>query len=138
MPAVVFLDAPCRSQELLTLKWLLRSSGYEIASTWHDAPPASSLTPQPHWNRMRMEEMTPFDTLVVLRRDHEEIPAQLALAAGFATARRLQVIWIGVPLEPLSQFRNVHCFPDLEAFQKHLFLEKKTRAESPAGARLVA
>jgi hypothetical protein len=138
MLALVFLEAPCRSQELLTLKWVLRSSGYEIASTWHDASPASSLTPQPHWNRTRMEEMTPFDTLVVLRRDYEEIPAQLGLAVGFAAARRLKVIWIGAPLEPLSQFRNVHVFPNLDAFQKHLLVEKKTDAESPAPDRLVA
>jgi hypothetical protein len=139
MPAaVVFLEAPGRSQELLTLKWLLRSSDYEIASTWHDASPAASLGPQAHWGRLRMEEMRPFDTLVVLRRDDEEIPAQLGLTVGFAAARRLEVIWIGVPLEPLSQFRNVHCFPNLEAFQKHLLLEKKTRSESSVRARLVA
>ncbi len=138
MRPVVFLEAPCRSQELLTLKWLLRSSGCEIASTWHDASPAAALTPQAHWTRARMEEMRPFDTLVVLRRDHEEIPARLGLAVGFAAARRLEVIWIGVPLEPLSEFQNVHSFPTVEAFQKHLLLEKNTRAESPARARLAA
>lgn len=138
MAPVVFLEAPCRSQELLTLKWLLRSSGYEIASTWHDASPAASLTPQAHWSRVRMEEMAPLDTLVVLRRDHEEIPAPLGLAVGFAAARGLEVIWIGVPLEPLSQFRNVHSFLNLEAFQKHLLLEKNTRPGSPARARLAA
>ena len=57
-----------------------------------------------------MEEMTLFDTLIILRRDHEEIPAQLGLAVGFAIARRLEVIWIGVPLERLSQFPNVPQF----------------------------
>lgn len=85
-----------------------------------------------------MEEMTPFDTLVVLHRDHEEMPAELGLVVGFAVARRLEVIWIGVPLEPLCQFRNVHCFASVEAFQKHLLLEEKTRAESQVRARLVA
>jgi hypothetical protein len=120
MSGVAFLEAPCRTQELLTLKWLLRSSGYEIGSTWHDASPAAFLTPQPHWTRARMEEITPFDTLFVLPRDHEEIPAELALAVGFAAARRVEVIWIGMPPEPLYQFRNVHCFSDLEAFEKHL------------------
>jgi len=137
MPAVAFLEAPGRSQELITLKWVLRSSKYEVASTWHDAPPASSAHPT-HWTRTRMEELTPFDTLVVLCRDHEDIPAELGLAVGFAIARRLEVIWIGMPLEPLSQFPNVHCFPSVEAFRKHLLLEKTTRAESPARARLVA
>jgi hypothetical protein len=82
--------------------------------------------------------MTPFDSLVVLRRDHEEIPAQLALAVGFAAARKLEVIWIGMPFETLSQFRNVHCFPNLEAFQKHLLVEKNTRSESLVAGRLAA
>jgi hypothetical protein len=135
MLGVVFLEAPSRSQELLTLKWLLRSSGYEIASNWHEA---SSADPQTHWTRTRIEEVTPFDTLVVLRRDHEEIPAELALAVGFAAARKLEVIWIGVPLEPLRQFRNVNCFQNLGAFQKHLLREKNTPGESPKRARLVA
>ena len=138
MPAIAFLEAPCRSQELITLKWVLRSSRYEIASTWHDASSAASVAPQAHWTRARMEEMTPFDTLVVLCRDHEEIPAELGLAVGFAIARSLKVIWIGTPLEPLSQFRNVHCFPSVEAFERNLLLEEKTRAESPERARLVA
>ena len=135
MSTVVFLEAPGHSQDLLTLKWLLRSSDYEIASTWHDASPAASLTSQAHWGGARVEEMRPCDTLVVLRHDDEEVPAQLGLAVGFAAARGLEVIWIGVPLDPLSQFRNVHCFPNLDTFQKHLLLEKKTRAESPAPAR---
>jgi hypothetical protein len=138
MSGIVFLEAPCRSQELLTLKWLLRGSGYEIGSTWHDASSAAFLSPQPHWTRVQMEDMTPFDTLVVLRHDHEEIPAELALAVGFAAARRVEVIWIGMPLEPLCQFRNVHCFPNLEGFEKHLLLEKSLRGESPARARPAA
>ena len=138
MAPVVFLEAPCRSQELLSLKWLLRSAGYEIASTWHDAPTATSLTHPAHWNGTRMEQMKPFDTLVVLRLDDEEIPGPLGLAVGFAAARRLEIIWIGVPFEPLSQFRNVHSFPNVEAFQKHLLLEKSTRGESQARARPAA
>lgn len=129
MGAVAFLDAPCRSQELISLKWVLRSFRYEIASTWHDASSTASFAPQAHWTRARMEEMTPFDTLVVLCRDHEEIPIQLGLAVGFALARSVEVFWIGVLLEPLSQFRNVHCFPSVEAFEKHLLLEQKTRPE---------
>ena len=138
MAAVAFLEAPCRSQELITLKWVLRSSGYEIASTWHDVTPAASFAPEVHWTYAQMEQMTPFDTLVISRRDQEEIPAQLGLTVGFAIARNLEVIWIGTPLEPLSQFRNVYCFPSVEAFQRHLLLEEKTRAESPARARLAA
>jgi hypothetical protein len=138
MPAVVFLEAPSRSQELLSLKWLLRSSGYEIASTWHEASATASTTSQPHCTHTGIEETTPFDTLVVLRRDHEEISAELALAVGFAAACKLEVIWIGVPLEPLRQFPNVNCFPNLGAFQKHLLLEKNTLAESAKSARLVA
>jgi hypothetical protein len=137
MPAVVFLEAPCRSQDLVTLKWVLRSSGYEIASTWHDASPTVSLTAEEHWTRTRMEEMRAFDTLVVLRRDEEEIPAQLGLTVGYAAARGLEVIWIGVPLEPLNQFRNVRCFPNVEVFRKHLSFEKDAETERPA-ARLVA
>lgn len=137
MPRVAFLEAPVRSQELITLKWVLRSSKYEIASIWHEASPAASFAPQAHWTRARMEQMMPFDTLVVLCRDCE-IPAQLALAVGFAIARSLAVIWIGLPPEPLTQFRNVHCFPSVEKFRRHLLFEEKTRAESPARAPLVA
>jgi hypothetical protein len=36
VPTTVYLEAPTRTQDLLTLKWLLKSSGCIVASTRHD------------------------------------------------------------------------------------------------------
>lgn len=32
----VYLEAPERTQDLLNIKWALRSAAYAIGSTWHD------------------------------------------------------------------------------------------------------
>jgi hypothetical protein len=45
-----------------------------------------------------------------------EIPLQLAVLAGFALARGLQVIWIGSPAQILSDFRTVQHFRTIEEF----------------------
>jgi len=127
MLPVAFLEAPALTQDLLTLKWLLRSSGYELASTWHETSPIASVKASAHWTRARMEEIRSFDTLVVLRHDQEQVPAELALGVGFAVARKVNVIWIGVPFESLSQFGNVQCFATLEEFKKYLAFEKHSQ-----------
>ena len=131
MLPTAFLEAPAVTQDLLTLKWLLRSAGYKLASTWHEASPIASIKSSAHWTRARMEEINSFDTLVVLRHDQEEVPAELALGVGFAVARKVNVIWIGVPIESLGQFGNVDCFSTLEEFKKYLALEKHSQPKSP-------
>jgi len=122
MPSTVYLEAPAKTQDLLTLKWLLRSSGCKIVSTWHDEPllPANGLRSHLTWPRL--EELKLCDTLVVVCGDIEEIPLELAIITGFATAHNLRVIWIGLPLEPLDHCRNVHFFPTLEEFREQLGL----------------
>src|SRR5689334_17891582 len=49
MPRTVYLEAPAKSQHLLTTKWTLRSCGYVIASTWHEESRLASSGPQSHW-----------------------------------------------------------------------------------------
>jgi len=127
MHSPVFLEAPSRSQDLVTLKWMLRSAGYRVASTWHDSPPPLF---DGHWKSLPIDEMKPLDTLVVLRQAEEAIPGQLGLLAGFALARGVQVIWIGEPIEPLNQLPNVRCFPSLETFRRQLAFEKEVPVES--------
>ncbi len=39
----VYLEAPELTQDLLNIKWALRSAGYTIASTWHDTRPIGHI-----------------------------------------------------------------------------------------------
>jgi hypothetical protein len=47
----VYLEAPKRTQDLLNVKWALRSAGYSIGSGWHDAEAGvPNLGSEHHWN----------------------------------------------------------------------------------------
>ena len=114
---IFYLEAPARTQDLLDIKWTLRAAGYAIGSTWHEGEAASSaLVFQNHWNASRMEELRICDSLVVICGTRGEIPLLLAVVAGFALARGLQVIWIGSPAQILSDFRTVQHFRTVEEF----------------------
>ena len=87
MPPTVYLEAPARTQDLLTLKWMLRSLGCVVASTWHDEPMLAATGLRSHWAWPRLDEMKSCDTLVVVRGEEDEIPTELAVIVGFAVAR---------------------------------------------------
>jgi hypothetical protein len=112
----VYLEASKRTQDLLNIKWMLRSAGYAIGSTWHEEQPGS-LAPREHWNR-DVEQLQFCDGLVVICPAEDASAAELALMAGFALARGLQVTWIGAPLRSLAGFKAVEQFNTVEDYRK--------------------
>lgn len=63
----VYLEAPERTQDLLNLKWTLRSAGYTIGSTWHEGEAITSLLPfRDHWNATSVGQLQICDSLVVI------------------------------------------------------------------------
>jgi hypothetical protein len=50
----VYLEAPKRTQDLLSIKCALRSAGYSSGSSWHDPEAgAPHLGSEHHWNAKR-------------------------------------------------------------------------------------
>ena len=122
MPVKVYLEAAARTQELLTVKWTLRSFGYTIASTWHEEPLVSASTQQSHSSRQRLDELKSCD-LVVIVRGTEELPMDVAVTLGFAAARNLQVICIGGSVD-LPVVARTRYFPSIEEFRReHEYLD---------------
>jgi hypothetical protein len=64
---MVYLEAPKRTQDLLNIKSALRSAGYSIGSSWHDAEAgAPHLGSEHHWNAKSVEQLQVCDSLVVI------------------------------------------------------------------------
>jgi hypothetical protein len=119
MPSkTVYLEAANRTQDLLNVKWLLRSAGYCIASTWHEAQ--RPVPTEDHWNVTGLEQLQICDSLVVLCAEKGAVAPELAMMAGFALARGITVCWIGPTLRALCDFRAVRQFKTLREFQKQL------------------
>ena len=118
MRHTIYLEAPARSQDLLTTKWMLRSCGYVIGSTWHDEPTLAANGGPSHWDCARLEELKRCDTLVVVRGDDRDLPPGLAFLVGFAAARNLRVIWLGVPANLPGGLRTVQFVSTLDEFRK--------------------
>jgi hypothetical protein len=116
-----YLEAPGRTQELLNLKWTLLSAGFRIASTWHDSPGgASNLRSEDHWSAKGVEQLETCDSLVVIcGKDDRPVP-EMALMAGLALARGLQVVWIGPPMGGLNAFRAIRQFNSAEDYRKQI------------------
>jgi hypothetical protein len=123
MRRTAYLEAADRSQDLLTTKWILRSCGYVIKSTWHEESRLASGGPQSHWSWARLEELKVCDTLVLVRGQEKELPPELASFVGFAAARNLRVIWVGLPIDLLACFKTVQLFATLDEFRKELLRE---------------
>jgi len=126
----VYLDGPDCTQDLLDIKWSLRSAGYEIGSTWHDVEGSLSfLGSAHHWNENRVEQLQICDLLVVVCGDNEKTVLEVPMMAGFALARGLSVIWIGPPVRGLTDFRSVRHYDTAEDFRKQILLEVTTHAD---------
>jgi hypothetical protein len=122
-----YLEARSRTQDLLSLKWMLRAAGYRIGSTWHEGEASSSLGVETHWNAKRIEQLQRCDALAVICGRGEESPLQVAVLAGFAVARGLSVIWIGDRVQIMSHFETVQQFNTAEDFRKQLLLQVDLR-----------
>ena len=114
----IYLEAPGRSQDLLNVKWALRSAGYSIGSTWHEIKAPSA--PDDHWNQRSLEQLQFCDSLVVVCASNETVTPELAMMAGFALARGIRVFWIGLPIGALCDFRAVQHFNTAEDFRKQV------------------
>jgi hypothetical protein len=48
--STVYLEAPELTQDLLNIKWALRSAGYAIGSSWHERGASKSCSAsKDHW-----------------------------------------------------------------------------------------
>lgn len=117
----IYLEAPGRTQELLNIKWTLRSAGFRIGSTWHESQiSTSTLASKDHWNATSLEQLQVCDSLIVICGKGDRAIPELAMMAGLALARGLEVIWIGPPLGALSAFRGVWQFNTAEDYRKQI------------------
>jgi len=129
----VYLEAPGRTQELLNIKWTLQAAGFRIASIWHEVRGStSSLSSKDHWNATGFEQLQACDSLVVIcGKDDRGIP-EMAMMAGLALARGLQVIWIGPPVGGLNAFRAVCQFNTAEDYRKQILQQMYSQSASIA------
>jgi hypothetical protein len=116
----VYLEASERTQDLLNIKWALRSAGYTIGSTWHDLDSIAWPPFKDHWTAVAVERLQFCDSLVVICERDGHAVAELAMMAGFALARGIRVFWIGTHLGALADFPTVKHFNSPEAFQKEV------------------
>jgi hypothetical protein len=134
----VYLEAPGRTQELLNIKWTLQSAGFRIGSTWHEGQASTlALSSKDHWNAKSVEQLQDCDSLVVICGKNDRATPELAMMAGLALARGLQVIWIGPPVGGLSAFRAVWQFNTAEDYRKQILQQMYSQSASIA-ERLVA
>ena len=87
----VYLEAADRTQDLLNIKWALRSAGYSIASTWHDADATKGPASRYHWNARSLEQLKQCDCLIVICGTCSVVAPELALMAGSALACGIRV-----------------------------------------------
>jgi hypothetical protein len=118
-----YLDASDRTQDVLNIKWALRSVGYSIRSSWHDADATTAPAFKGHWNAHGIEQLRCCDLLVVICGTGGMITPELGMMAGFALARGIRVSWIGTPMAALSGFHAVSQFDSAEDFQRELLSE---------------
>jgi hypothetical protein len=137
--STVYLDAPNRTQDLLNIKWSLRSAGYVIGSTWHEGEASTSfLAAKDHWNARRVEQLLTCDLLVAIGGKSDRAMLELAMMAGVALARGLEVIWIGSAIPGLSEFRAVQQFPTAEDFRRQTVRHLYSPSRSLTGERVAA
>lgn len=133
MHHTVYLEAATKTQDVLTTKWILRSCGYVVASTWHEEPTNTSSG-----ERHRLEEMRSCDTLVVVGNGEQELAPQLAFAIGYAAARDLRIIFLGEPVDLPGCFTRVQFLATPEDLRRLLLLENAHRLRRTSETLLAA
>lgn len=113
----VYLEASEVTQDLLNIKWIFRSVGYAIGSTWHESEINKF---QDHWNARGLEQLQVCDLLVVIWGKSDRAALELGMMAAFAVARGLDVIWIGSPVRILKDFRAVQQLNTPEDFRRYI------------------
>jgi hypothetical protein len=79
----VYLEAPSRTQELLNIKWTLKSAGFTIGSTWHENSGITSALPlSEHWDAKDVEQLRACDLLVVICGKDSKAAPRMAMMAG--------------------------------------------------------
>src|SRR3954451_8817069 len=117
----VYLDAPERTQDLLNIKWSLRSAGHVIGSTWHEGEASTSLLAvREHWNTRSVGQLHRCDWLVVICGNGDRSMPELAMMAGFALARGMRVFWVGPPVKAMCEFPAVQQFNTAIDFEKQI------------------
>ncbi|MBV8830187.1 MAG: hypothetical protein JO108_13260 [Acidobacteriaceae bacterium] len=129
----VYLEAADRTQALLDIKWTLKSAGFRIRSTWHEGQ-ASLLTSKSkdQWNVRSVEQLQRCDSLVVICENNDRAAPEVAMMAGVALARGLEVIWIGPLVGPLSAFEAVRQFDTAEHYRTQILQQMYFRPLSTA------
>jgi hypothetical protein len=134
----IYLEAPDRTQDLLNIKWALRSAGYDIRSTWHEGNAVTSLFAfRDHWNERSVEQLPICDSLVIICGDGNSSMPELAMMAGFALARGTRVFWVGAPIKGLCDFRAVQQFSTAKDFEKQI-VERAYSRSIASDAQLAA
>jgi len=129
----VYLEAPERTQNLLNIKWTLRSAGYAIGSTWHEGEGIKSLLAvRDHWNERSLGQLQICDSLVVMGESGDKSMPELAIMAGFALARGMTVFWVGRPVKGLCDFLALQQFNTAEDFEKHIVQQAYARSAETA------
>ncbi len=118
MFSTVYLEAQVKTQDVSTLKWVLRANGITIGSTWHEE--ASFGEVQTHLHPLRLRRMRDCDALVVVHAKAGEFGADLALQVGLALGWGLKVIWVGPQIPILEQFGTISRFDAVEDLRKAL------------------
>jgi hypothetical protein len=117
----IYLEGPDRTQDLLTMKWTLRSAGYDIRSTWHeDDAITSPLAFRDHWNARGVKRMLSCNSLVVICGAGDRSTPELAMMAGVALGRGMRVFWVGAPVKGLCDFPAVQQFNNANDFEKQI------------------
>src|SRR4051812_46944321 len=128
----VYLEAPSRTQELLNIKWTLKSAGFRIASTWHEDSGITSALPSDHWDAKCVEQLQGCVSLVVICGKNGKAAPGVAMMAGLALACGLQVVWIGPSFEGLNAFSAVRTFKTAEDYEKEVLSEMYSDSASKA------
>jgi hypothetical protein len=92
------------------------------------------LTSKDHWNAWTVQQLQSCDSLVVICGKNDRAAAELAMMAGLALARGLEVIWIGPPARSLKAFRAARQFNTAEEYRKQVLQKMySSSASSTAG-----
>ena len=133
----VYLEAPSRTQELLNIKWTLKSAGFTIGSTWHENSGITSALPlSEHWDARGVEQLRACDLLVVICGKDSKAAPRMAMMAGLALARGLKVVWIGPSFAGLNAFTAIRTFNTVNDYEKEVL--RAMHSELASNARRLA